>query len=167
MQGDITRIIEMSDYERRKIIDEIAGVAEFDSKRDQALGELEVVRERIEREEMLLIELNKRLVELKQEREQALKYQEWQTKLQFFENARLAASIREREKELLALTGLIGDQNIEIQRIQSDRSLEENELAYIRADLKEIDEQIHQKSGADYLKLLSSLEESERFDKSC
>ena len=56
MQGDITRIIEMSDYERRKIIDEIAGVAEFDSKRDQALGELEVVRERIEREEMLLIE---------------------------------------------------------------------------------------------------------------
>ncbi|MEI7434517.1 MAG: chromosome segregation protein SMC [Methanomicrobiales archaeon] len=159
MQGDITRIIEMSDYERRKIIDEIAGVAEFDSKRDQALGELEVVRERIEREEMLLIELNKRLVELKQEREQALKYQEWQNKLQFFENARLAASIREREKELLALSGLIEDQNVQIQRIQSDRSIEENELSYLRADLKEIDEQINQKSGADYLKLLSSLEE--------
>ena len=159
MQGDITRIIEMSDYDRRKIIDEIAGVAEFDSKRDQALGELEVVRERIEREEMLLIELNKRLVELKQEREQALKYQEWQSKLSFFENARLAATIRERENELVSLSGLIGDQNIEIQRIQSDRSIEENELAYIKADIKEIDEQIHQKSGADYLKLLSSLEE--------
>ncbi len=159
MQGDITRIIEMSDYERRKIIDEIAGVAEFDSKRDQALGELEVVRERIEREEMLLLELNKRLVELKQEREQALKYQEWQNKLSFFENARLAATIREREKELLALSGLIGDQNVGIQRIQSDRSIEENELAYLRTDLKEIDEQINLKSGADYLKLLSSLEE--------
>ncbi len=159
MQGDITRIIEMSDYERRKIIDEIAGVAEFDTKRDQALGELEVVRERIEREEMLLIELNKRLVELKQEREHALKYQEWQNKLRFFENARLAATIREREKEIIALLGLIEGQNIEIQQILSDRSIEENELAYLRADLKEIDEQINQKSGADYLKLLSSLEE--------
>jgi chromosome segregation protein len=159
MQGDITRIIEMSDYERRKIIDEIAGVAEFDSKRDQALGELEVVRERIEREEMLLIELNHRLTELKQEREQALKYQEWQNKLRFFESARLAATIREREKELLALSGLIGEQDIEIQRILSDRSIEENELAYLRADLKDIDEQVNQKSGADYLKLLSSLEE--------
>lgn len=159
MQGDITRIIEMSDYERRKIIDEIAGVAEFDSKRDQALGELEVVRERIEREEMLLLELNQRLVELKKEREQALKYQEWQNKLRFFESARLAASIREREKELMSLSGLIGDQDIEIQRIQSDRSIEENELAYLRADLQDIDEQINQKSGADYLKLLSSLEE--------
>ncbi len=159
MQGDITRIIEMSDYERRKIIDEIAGVAEFDSKRDQALGELEVVRERIEREEMLLLELNQRLVELKLEREQALKYQEWQNKLNFFENARLAATIREREKELLALTGLVEDQNVGIQRIQSDRSIEVNELAYLRTDLKEIDEQINLKSGADYLKLLSSLEE--------
>ena len=50
MQGDITRIIEMSDFERRKIIDEIAGVSEFDAKKDQAIRELEVVRERIERE---------------------------------------------------------------------------------------------------------------------
>ncbi|HNO08940.1 MAG TPA: AAA family ATPase, partial [Methanoregulaceae archaeon] len=42
MQGDITRIIEMSDFERRKIIDEIAGVSEFDAKKDQAIRELEV-----------------------------------------------------------------------------------------------------------------------------
>ena len=45
MQGDVTRITEMTDNERRKIIDEIAGVSEFDKKKDQALGELEVVRE--------------------------------------------------------------------------------------------------------------------------
>jgi len=37
MQGDVTRIMEMSDNERRKILDEIAGVAEFDSKKEQAL----------------------------------------------------------------------------------------------------------------------------------
>ncbi|MBR6448280.1 MAG: AAA family ATPase, partial [Methanomicrobium sp.] len=53
MQGDITRIIEMSDGERRKIIDEIAGVSEFDKKKEQSLSELEIVRDRIEREELL------------------------------------------------------------------------------------------------------------------
>ncbi len=47
-------MIEMSDFERRKIIDEIAGVSEFDAKKEQAIRELEVVRERIEREELLL-----------------------------------------------------------------------------------------------------------------
>ena len=54
MQGDVTRIMEMSDNERRKIIDEIAGVSEFDTKKQQSLSELDVVRERIEREELLL-----------------------------------------------------------------------------------------------------------------
>ena len=72
MQGDITRIMEMSDGERRKIIDEIAGVAEFDHKREQAFSELEVVRERIEREEILLSELVARLDALQHEREQAV-----------------------------------------------------------------------------------------------
>ena len=78
MQGDITRIIEMSDFERRKILDEIAGVAEFDAKKDQAISELEVVRERIEREELLLHELAERLAELFREREQALIYRKWE-----------------------------------------------------------------------------------------
>ena len=78
MQGDITRIMEMSDFERRKIIDEIAGVAEFDQKKEQALRELDVVRERIEREELLLLELSKRVNESKKEREHALEYQKWQ-----------------------------------------------------------------------------------------
>ena len=50
MQGDVTRIMEMSDFERRKIIDEIAGVSEFDLKKQQSLAELDIVRERIERE---------------------------------------------------------------------------------------------------------------------
>jgi len=33
MQGDVTHIIEMTSTERRKIIDEIAGVAEFDERK--------------------------------------------------------------------------------------------------------------------------------------
>ena len=78
MQGDVTRIMEMSDNERRKIIDEIAGVSEFDIKKQQSLSELDVVRERIEREELLLIELRKRANELKKEREHALEYQKCQ-----------------------------------------------------------------------------------------
>ncbi|MCC7575755.1 MAG: AAA family ATPase, partial [Methanomethylovorans sp.] len=44
MQGDVTRIITMTPVERRKIIDEIAGVAEFDNKKERALSELEIVR---------------------------------------------------------------------------------------------------------------------------
>ena len=160
MQGDITRIIEMSDFERRKILDEIAGVAEFDSKKDQALSELEIVRERIEREELLLHELEERLVELSREREQALEYRGWQEKLEFYQTCRLVATLREKEKELIGLSRLIEDQVTEQKRILSDRSLEENELTYLRADKREIDDQINEKSGSEYLRLIAELEEA-------
>ena len=160
MQGDVTRIMEMSDFERRKIIDEIAGVSEFDTKKQQDLAELEIVRERIEREELLLIELAKRAHELKREREHALEYQKWQKELAYFQNCRAAAQLHDREKELTTLLRSTEDHKIQLGRIDSDRGIEENELAYFKADLQDVDDQINRKSGPDYLKLIAELEES-------
>jgi chromosome segregation protein len=160
MQGDVTRIMEMSDFERRKIIDEIAGVSEFDVKKQQSLSELDIVRERIEREELLLLELTKRVNELKREREHALEYQKWQNDLSFFQNCRAAAQLHNREKELASLTQSTDEHRIVLTRIGADRSLEENELSYLKADLKDIDDLINKKSGSDYLKLIAKLEEA-------
>jgi chromosome segregation protein len=160
MQGDITRIIEMSDFERRKIIDEIAGVAEFDAKKEQAFRELEVVRERLEREELLLHELAERLKSLASERESALVYREWADKLRFLEGARAAANLNAREKELATLLRLAEDQQLALDRNAEDRSLEENERSYLVADLDDLTRQINQKSGSEYLKLIADLEEA-------
>ncbi|MDD1697187.1 MAG: chromosome segregation protein SMC [Methanoregula sp.] len=160
MQGDVTRIMEMSDFERRKIIDEIAGVSEFDHKKQQSLSELDIVRERIEREELLLLELTRRVNELKREREHALEYQKWQNDLSYFQNCRAAAQLHEREKELVSLTRSADEHRILLTRIGADRSLEENELSYLKADLKDIDDLINKKSGSDYLKLIAELEEA-------
>jgi len=160
MQGDVTRIMEMSDFERRKIIDEIAGVSEFDSKKQRALAELDIVRERIEREELLLLELSKRANELKKERAHALEYQKWQKELAFYQGCRAAAQLHDREKELATLVSSTEEFRIQLSRIGADRSLEENELAYLVADLRDIDDEINKKSGSDYLKLIALLEEA-------
>lgn len=160
MQGDVTRIMEMSDFERRKIIDEIAGVSEFDTKKQQSLAELEIVRERIEREDLLLIELGRRANELKKEREHALEYQKWQKELSFFQNCRAAAQLHDREKELGHLVRSTDEHKIQLTRIGSDRGIEENELSYLQADLRDIDDLINRKSGPDYLKLIAELEEA-------
>jgi chromosome segregation protein len=160
MQGDVTRIMEMSDFERRKIIDEIAGVAEFDFKKQQSLAELDIVRERIEREELLLLELTKRANELRREREHALEYQKWQKDLAYFQNCRSAAQLHDRIRELNTLLKSTEDHKIQLTRITADRGLEENELSYLKADLKDIDDLINKKSGSEYLKLIAELEEA-------
>ncbi|MEA2034675.1 MAG: chromosome segregation protein SMC [Euryarchaeota archaeon] len=159
MQGDITRIMEMGDSERRKIIDEIAGVSEFDKKTDQALGELEIVRERIEREELLLHELNIRMGELKAEREQALKYRDWQGKLDYFKGCLSAAQLHERERELFALQQLITDEGVRCEQIGDTHQTVSTDIEKLRKEVVDIDVQINEKSGSEYLQLLSSLEE--------
>jgi len=75
MQGDVTSITNCSSNDRRKIIDEIAGIADFDRRIDQATNELETVEKRVEKSSLILSEVDVRLEQLKDEREVALKYQ--------------------------------------------------------------------------------------------
>ncbi len=117
MQGDVTGIINMTAMERRKIIDEIAGVAEFDRKIDQAQKELESVSGSIERFAILLTELESRVQQLSQERDQALKYQKLKDEKQHFENMILTAKFLDIQKAIQA-----AEQNIVQSRKQKTLS---------------------------------------------
>lgn len=75
MQGDVTSITSCTPNERRKVIDEIAGVADFDRRIEQATNELETVEKRVVNSTLILNEVSSRLEQLKEEREVALKYQ--------------------------------------------------------------------------------------------
>ena len=75
MQGDVMSITNCTSNERRKIVDEIAGVADFDRRIEQATSELETVENRVVNSTLILNEVNNRLEQLKEEREVALKYQ--------------------------------------------------------------------------------------------
>ncbi|MDO8627621.1 MAG: chromosome segregation SMC family protein, partial [Candidatus Diapherotrites archaeon] len=76
VQGDITRIIEMNPIERRQIIDEVAGLKEFEDKKQEALKELEKVDAKIKETKIVLNERAAGLQQLEQERISALKHQE-------------------------------------------------------------------------------------------
>ena len=75
MQGDVMSITNCTPNERRKIIDEIAGVADFDRRIEQATNELSTVEERVINSSLILKEVSLQLEKLKEEREVALKYQ--------------------------------------------------------------------------------------------
>ncbi|MBE7710181.1 MAG: chromosome segregation protein SMC [Cyanobacteria bacterium SIG32] len=75
MQGDVMGITNCTPKQRRKIIDEIAGIADFDRRIDQATNELATVEQRVQNSSLILNEVDARLEQLKEEREVALKYQ--------------------------------------------------------------------------------------------
>ena len=75
MQGDVMSITNCTAGDRRKVIDEIAGVADFNRRIEQANAELDTVEKRVTNSTLILNEVNSRLEQLKEEREVALKYQ--------------------------------------------------------------------------------------------
>jgi len=135
MQGDITRITEESPLERRKIIDEIAGVAEFDRRRDRALHELEIVRERVERVDIILTEVDARLEQLKVEREQALTYQNLKEKKRRYERFLYASKRNKLEQDLLNIRNGIS-------RKQKGKDQLVAELTDTREGIYELEEQL-------------------------
>ncbi|NCR40594.1 MAG: chromosome segregation protein SMC [Microcystis aeruginosa W13-11] len=82
LQGDVTRIISMNAKERRGIIDELAGVAEFDRKIEKTKENIDSVKEREERCQIISTELQKSLEKLALDRIKAEKYQKLKTQVQ-------------------------------------------------------------------------------------
>ncbi|MDK2795854.1 MAG: chromosome segregation protein [Archaeoglobaceae archaeon] len=80
MQGDVTRIVEMSPVQRRRIIEDIAGISEFDERKERALEELDRVRENIEKIEAVIAEVEVMLKSLEKDRNEALRYKELMVK---------------------------------------------------------------------------------------
>ncbi len=86
MQLDVMSITNCTPPERRQIIDEIAGVADFDRRIDQAKKELDTVESRVEKTNFILTEVEGRLQQLQEEREVALKYQKYREEKSNYES---------------------------------------------------------------------------------
>ena len=138
MQGDVTRIIEMSPLERRRIIDEIAGVAEFDEKKKKALEELEVVRERIDRGDVILEEVESQLSRLSEERDRALAYQAQREEKRRQEAFLLLAKLKEAESDLAELEREGLELRTRDEELSARLDRERAELSDLERELKEL-----------------------------
>lgn len=158
MQGDVTGIVSMSPTERRRIIDELAGVAEFDRRIEQANEELTSVAERIEHQKIVLAEIESRLEVLRTDRDQALKYLELKTQKERIERDLIFVRVKEVEEraqaELRELEKLGKREESLIESIGKD----EIELLTLRAELGRIEQDIREKGGNDQLLLKQELD---------
>lgn len=128
LQGDVTNIISMNQYQRREIIDELAGVAAFDRKINQAKETLEEVKEKEDSCRIIEAELIQARDRLAQDKAKAEKYQ------------KLRAEFLEKQKWEVALswTKLQSQQENLIAQMQAgDRSCQEltQQLALLNTEI--------------------------------
>lgn len=159
MQGDVTRIIEMTPVERRKIIDEIAGVAEFDEKKKKSMEELEVVKDRIGRVDIILEEVGFQLSRLKDERDRALSYQAHRDELRRQEAFLLLARLSESRGALTALDAESAALREKIDRLNLKSATKKNELGILDEQLKGLNSEIAFKGEDEQLQVKRRIEE--------
>jgi chromosome segregation protein len=113
LQGDVTSIISMNARERREIIDELAGVAAFDRKINQAKETLEQVKEKEDSCRIIETELTAQCDRLSQDKAKAEKYQKLRT--EYLEKQKWEAVLSWRtlqnQQEKLANQIQAGDRN--------------------------------------------------------
>ena len=82
MQGDVDHFIKMSPLERRVIIDDLAGVAEYDEKKEKSLTELQRVEMNLQSMGAILNEINMQMEKLSAEKDAALRYKQSNAQLE-------------------------------------------------------------------------------------
>lgn len=160
MQGDVTSITNCSSNERRKIIDEIAGIADFDRRIEQATNELETVEKRVEKSSLILSEVDIRLEQLKEEREVALKYQKLKEEksslegqintVKFFD---LKRNLEKAHENILEFT------KKKKQEEAKHKDLDER-LTLIKSKYQEISELVKEKGEAQQIEIKKQAEET-------
>ncbi|KYH27510.1 chromosome partition protein Smc [Halalkalicoccus paucihalophilus] len=159
MQGDVTGIINMTAGQRREIIDEIAGVAEFDAKKDSAFEELETVKERIEEAELRIEEKQDRLDQLADERETALEYKSLREEKSEFEGYLKAAELEEKRAELDAKESRIEEKRETLTDLRRDLDEKQGTVTRLQEDLEDLNAEIERMGEDEQLAIKREIEE--------
>ncbi|AFY57875.1 condensin subunit Smc [Rivularia sp. PCC 7116] len=157
LQGDVTDIISMKPRERREIVDELAGVAAFDRKINQAKKTLEEVKEKEDSCRIIETELTTQCERLSQDKAKAEKYQrlridflekqKWEVVLSWRTLQRhqeqLSKQIQDGDRTLAENNRQLGEVNENIQAKQKEleelnirvKALGEDELLKVQSQL--------------------------------
>ena len=146
-QGDITRIVQMGNVERRRILDDISGISRFDDDIARADKERIDAEENVSKLNVIIDELKKQMKQLESDRECAMKYRDVRDKL-MLSKAQLAAKKKEEvERELAAIQGQIASYDKEKIQLQETIEQKKEEMKQLEEQMATVDSKIVEKGG--------------------
>lgn len=157
LQGDVTRIITMNAKERRGVIDELAGVAEFDRRIDKTKETLEEVREREERCRIIEQELTFQSERLSTDRLKAQKYQQIKNNLNIQQQIEKVLSYRLIESKIGQVRKSIHSQEQEAVAICSDIALTQEIIELRNETLKGLNQEVRALGEEEQLAITAAL----------
>jgi len=149
-QGEVTRVIEKNPIERRQIIDNLAGIREFDEKKEEAEKELGKVDEKIKDTNIVLKERENYLEKLRSEKEAASKFDELKLKREqtlatilHQEIQKTNEIIEESKRNIAEVNSRIEEKNALVEKLGKEREESGKEAEELNKKMLEQNQQLY------------------------
>ena len=158
LQGDIVRFVEMHPEDRRKLIEDIAGISIYEEKKHKALLELDKVEQHLRETDLILTERNTYLKELKKDRDQALKYKDMSDRIKQNKASYLKIQIDRKDSEKKSIQDKIDSGNKELAALREKITRLKSENAEKKKQIDLISKEIEEKGETEQLSLNKEVE---------
>ncbi len=142
LQGDIIKFLKMTPTERRKVIEDIAGISDYEEKKQKAIKDLMEVDIKIRELKLLLDEIKVQLSKLREEKEKLERFRRLQSEKKDLEISILSKEIKKLSSEEAKLSDELGKYQERLEEIKGRIKEREDLLAQREAKLKELNEKL-------------------------
>lgn len=122
LQGMITRISELIPDEKRKLIEQMVGVAQFDEKKSMALNQLNEADRKLEVAMAKIGEIRDRVQQLEQERNDQLRVKQLEDQIGWLRAASLSTRLASVRKSIDLKKTAVTESNSKLQQLQTKLS---------------------------------------------
>lgn len=146
-QGDVTHLTEMGSIDRRRVIDDIAGISNFDEDIKKAEKERQDVDGNLERIGIILNEISTQIRQLKNDRDSAYRYKELKDKL-YETKAKIALKKKQDvESQMAEISRQIESYETERSKLDGKSKELKEEYAEAQQKLEELEKKIGEVGG--------------------
>jgi len=143
-QGKISEILSGKKEDRRAIIEEAAGVLKYKKHKEETLRKIDKTNDNIEKIDLIIRELESNLEPLKQQRDDALKYQKLKSENDELDIVLTAIDIKSSEDASIKLKNDIENLQSKISQIDSTTSVDTSKIEKLKLDNIKLDTKLNE-----------------------
>ncbi len=153
MQGTITRMAEISPHERRKIIEDLIGIAQYDAEKAEAEEKLRAADISIRTAMGRVDEVQRRVDDLERERNELMRYNFLQGELKRFEATKISHEILGTERKIKDLSSRVKEVEEKVENLRQAREGFRSQRREIEREWRKISSKGVEEGGTRVLKV--------------
>jgi len=160
LQGEISNFINMHPEEKRQVIEEIAGISIYETRKEKSIRELEKTEERLREVSAVLDERRAFLRNLDKERVQALRVEKLKNTVKRDNATLVYRRLKEKEQEVEKIKAQISEIESSFSKSKEYTNSVQEKIKHLHDEIEEINKHIEEATGVEQESLSREIAES-------